>query len=89
MSHHEESSVVLTHEELMYNDHIRRGSDFMKIDLFLSARGEFEKALEYRPDDDFAMRQRALCNQNINRDRKKVLMILPFVIAVILAIALL
>jgi hypothetical protein len=89
MSHHEETTAILSHEELMYNDHIRRGSDFMKIDLFLSARGEYENALDYKPNDVFSKEQIALCNQYISRDRKKVLVIIPLVLGVILAIALL
>lgn len=89
MSHSEESDVQLSHEELQYLDHIRRASDFMKIDLFLSARREYEKALEYKPNDVFALDQIALCTGNIRRDTRKVLIIVPLVIAIIVIIALL
>ncbi len=87
MAHPEEPTVHLSHEELMYEDHIRRASDFMKIDLFLSAKREYEKALGFKSNDVLALDQIAVCNKNLKRDRKTVLIVAPLVILVILAIA--
>jgi hypothetical protein len=83
MAHHEEHEEHLSHEELMYRYHIQRGSDFTKIDLFLSARGNYELALRYKPGDSFSLEKINECNAAIRRDRKKVLVIAPIVIAII------
>lgn len=88
MAHHEEDSANLSHEELKYREHTRRASDFMKIDLFLSARGEYERALEYHPGDTLSLEKIDECNSNIRRDRVKVLIIVPFVLALIATIIL-
>ena len=40
-------------------------------------------ALKYNPGDPFATEKVAACNEQIRKDRKKVLIILPFVFALI------
>jgi hypothetical protein len=89
MAHHVETEENLTHEELMYRYHIQRGSDFTKIELFLSARNNYELALKYRPGDPFATEKIASCAEQIRKDRKKVLAVVPFVLALIVVIILL
>ena len=83
MAHHETPEENLSHEEIMYRYHIQRGSDFTKIELFLSACNNYQLALKYNPGDPFATGKVAECNQQIRKDRKKVLIILPFVFALI------
>jgi hypothetical protein len=89
MAHHEESTENLSHEEIMYRYHIQRGSDFTKIDLFLSARNNYELALKYHPGDPFATRRIGECTDQISSDRKKVLIILPFLFGLIAAVIML
>jgi len=89
MAHHETQEENLTHEEIMYRYHILRGSDFTKIDLFLSARNNYQKALQYHPGDLFATERITACTEQIRQDRKKVLVIIPIVLAVITIVALL
>ena len=88
MAHHEEQNEHLTHEELKYREHMKRAADLCKIDLFLTARSEFELALQYKPGDPAATAKVEECTKNISRDRKKVLVILPIVIAIIVAVIL-
>lgn len=88
MAHHEEHTENLTHEELKYREHMKRASDLCKIDLFLTARSEYELALKYRPGDPEATEKAIQCGRNIERDRRKVLVIAPIVLAVIIAIIL-
>jgi hypothetical protein len=88
MEHHAEHDENLTHEELMYKYHITRGSDFTKIELFLSARNNYELALKYKPNDPFASRRVQECTEQIRRDRRKVLVIVPIVLAIITAVIL-
>jgi len=89
MAHHENHDEHLTHEELKYREHTERAGHFIKIDLFRSAREEYKAALEYRPDDETCLRQIAAMNAHIVRDRKTVLVVVPAVIVLIVAIALL
>jgi hypothetical protein len=88
MEHHQDQEENLTHEEIKYRYHIQRGYDFTKIDLFLSARENYEKALAYKPGDPFATEKISECEAAIRRDRKKVLVIVPIVLGIIVAIIL-
>ena len=83
MSHHETQEENLSHDEIMYNYHMQRGLDFTKIDLFLSARNNYQMALKYRPGDPVAAEKAVACVEQIKKDRKKVLVIVPFVLALI------
>jgi hypothetical protein len=88
MSHHQEQEENLSHEEIMYRYHITRGHDFTKIDLFLTARKNYEMALQYKPGDPFATGKVKECNDQIRKDRKKVLVIVPIVLAIITTVIL-
>ncbi|MEI7896822.1 MAG: hypothetical protein WCJ26_07275 [bacterium] len=89
MAHHSEHSEHLTHEELKFREHTERGANFIRIDLFRSAREEFKAALQYKPGDEECLRQIDAMNANIARDRKTVLVVVPLVIILIVAVALL
>lgn len=89
MAHHAAVIEDLTHEELKFREHTERGANFIKIDLFRSAREEFRAALGYRPGDSECLRQIDVMNANIARDRKTVLVVAPLVILLIIAVALL
>jgi hypothetical protein len=89
MAHHETQEENLSHEEIMYRYHIQRGSDFTKIELFLSARNNYQMALKYHPSDPFATEKITACTEQIRKDRKKVLVIVPLVLAVITMVILL
>jgi len=86
MSNHDTLEESLSHEELKYREHTQRGADFCKIDLFRSAREEFKAALKYKPGDDFATAKAIECQGFINRDRKKVLILVPIVLVIITAV---
>ncbi|MCK9423477.1 MAG: hypothetical protein M0Q38_12855 [Bacteroidales bacterium] len=88
MSHQEEHAQNLTHEQLKYKEHTERAGHFIKIDLFRSAREEYKAALQYQPGDELCLRQIDAMNANISRDRKTVLTVVPFVLILILVIAL-
>lgn len=76
----------LPHEEIKYREHFQRGQDFMKIELFLSAREEFRAALNYRPGDEEAGKMFETCAQQVKTDAKKVYFIVPVVLAIIAAV---
>ncbi|MDP4282314.1 MAG: hypothetical protein Q8867_09220 [Bacteroidota bacterium] len=86
MDHQENKSENLTHEEIKYNYHIQRGSDFSKIQLFRSARENYKEALKYNPGDPFSTQKIDECNRHIRHDRTTVLIIVPIVLAIIAAV---
>ncbi|MEI7499829.1 MAG: hypothetical protein WCK84_05215 [Bacteroidota bacterium] len=88
MAHHEDQTGHLTHEQLKFNEHKERGAHFIKIDLFRSAREEFKAALQYKPGDQDCLTQIDMMNANISRDRKTILIVVPLVIILIIAVAL-
>jgi hypothetical protein len=89
MAHHSEHNEHLTHAQLKFREHTERGANFIKIDLFRSAREEFKAALEYEPGDADCLRQVDVMNANIARDRKTVLIVAPLVIILIVVVGLL
>lgn len=89
MAHHEEHTGPLTHEQLKFREHTERAANFIKIDLFRSAREEFKAALRYRPGDEMCINGIGEMNANIARDRKTVLVVVPLVIILVVVIALL
>jgi hypothetical protein len=89
MSHHENQNEHLSHDELKFKEHTERGAHFIKIDLFRSAREEFKTALQYKPGDPECLTQIDLMNAHIARDRKTVLVLVPIVLIIIVAVALL
>jgi len=88
MAHHEDHNEHLTHEQLKFREHTERAANFIKIDLFRSAREEFKAALQYKPGDEECLTKINLMNEHISRDRKTILLVVPLVIIVIVAIAL-
>jgi len=88
MSHESTPSHPLSHEELKYREHFQRGNDFCKIELFRSAREEYKRALLYNPEDIASQAMIADCNLHIRQDARRVYIIVPIVIAIIIAIAL-
>jgi hypothetical protein len=88
MAHQEAHEENLSHEEIKYREHMKRAADLCKIDLFLTAKAEYELALTYKPGDPEAAAKAEQCQSNINRDRKKVLVIVPIVVAIIIAVIL-
>jgi hypothetical protein len=89
MAHHSEHTEHLTHDELKFKEHTERAGHFIKIDLFRSAREEYKAALKYQPLNALCLSQIDRMNDHISRDTKTVLIVTPFVIILIVAIALL
>ena len=77
----------LPHDELKYKEHYQRGIDFTKIELYRSARGEFKEALSYKPNDQASKEKAKECDQQIRQDAKKVYILVPLVLAVIVLVA--
>ena len=76
----------LPHDELKYKEHFQRGLDFIKIELYRSARGEFIAALSYKPNDEASRERAEACKLQIKQDAKKVYILVPIVLAVIVLV---
>jgi len=86
MAHEEVSEENLSHEEILYRYYIQRGLDFTRIELFRSAREHYKQALNFKPGDPFALERIDACNEQIRKDRTKVLIIVPLVLGLIAAV---
>jgi siroheme synthase len=86
MAHQEVNEENLSHEEIQYRYYIQRGLDFTKIELFRSAREHYKQALNFKPGDPFMLERIDACNQQIRKDRTKVLILVPLVLALIAAV---
>jgi hypothetical protein len=86
MAHQEVQEENLSHDEIQYRYYIQRGLDFTKIELFRSAREHYKQALNYKPGDPFVLERIDACNQQIRKDRTKVLILVPLVLGLIAAV---
>lgn len=86
MAHQEVNEENLSHEEIQYRYYIQRGLDFTKIELFRSAREHYKQALNYKPGDPFVLERIDACNEQIRKDRTKVLILVPLVLGLIAAV---
>jgi hypothetical protein len=88
MAHHDiHDDHNLSHEELKFREHTERAANFIKIDLFRSAREEFKAALVYKQGDETCLKGIDQMNENIRRDKKIVLAVVPVVLAIIACVA--
>jgi hypothetical protein len=78
------STENLSKEELAFNEMMQRGEDFMKIEIFRSARECFSNALAMNFNNPLAQEKLSLCNQNIKSESKIIINIL-IVFAVVIA----
>lgn len=76
----------LSPEEKKYNDYMRRGDDFYRIELFKSAKEMYLEALKYLPEDDNAKTKADDCRRLIKRDMKRILVILPILIILVMLV---
>lgn len=83
MAHQEVNEENLSHDEIQYRYYIQRGLDFTKIELFRSAREHYKQALQYKPGDPFVLERIDACNEQIRKDRTKVLVIVPLLLGLI------
>lgn len=86
MAHQEFNEENISHEEIQYRYYIQRGLDFTKIELFRSAREHYKQALNYKPGDPFVLERIDACNEQIRKDRNKVLILVPLVLGLIAAV---
>ena len=77
---------TLSKEEKMFNEYIRRGDDFFRIELFKSSREMYQEAQKLKPQDTYCATRIKECTNLIRRDTKRILFVLPFLIIIVGAI---
>jgi hypothetical protein len=66
----------LRKEEIEFNEMIQRGDDFMKIQIFRSARECYKLALDMNFNNILAQEKLKGCSQNIKSESKTIITIL-------------
>ncbi len=72
MAHHNDDSH-LSKEELEFNDLIKRGDEFIKIQIYRNAREMYELAVESNFNSDIANAKLGECNALIKSESKTIL----------------
>ena len=73
---HNDSDHLLSKEELHFNDFIRRGDDFMKINIYRNARECYNQALEIHFNDTLVNEKIYDCVKKIKSESKIIYTIL-------------
>jgi hypothetical protein len=66
----------LSKEEIEFNEMIQKGDDFMKIQIFRSARECYNLALDLNFNNILTQEKLKGCNQNIKSESKTIITIL-------------
>jgi len=74
MAHHNDDSN-LSKEELEFNDLIRHGDDFMKIQIYRNAREWYNYALESNFNNELASNKLTECNALIKSELSTIIKI--------------
>ncbi len=72
MAHHNEDSH-LSKEELEFNDFVRRGDDFIKIQIYRNARECYTFALESNFNNEIAEAKLKECNALIKSESRMII----------------
>ncbi|MEI6764977.1 MAG: hypothetical protein WCM76_05000 [Bacteroidota bacterium] len=86
MAHHEEN-LHLSPEEIKFNDFVKRGDDFYRIELYQYAVVWYKKALECNIDTENIRQKIADSESKFRRDGKKIIIAATSVAIVIAAVA--
>ena len=72
MAHHNEN-LNLSKEELEFNDFIRRGDDFIKIQIYRNARECYTFALESNFNNEISEAKLSECNALIRSESRMII----------------
>lgn len=86
MAHHD-NTLNLSKEELVFNEFINHGDDFIKIQIYRNARECYTQALETNFNNEIASNKLTECNALIKSESKAIIVIVS--IMAVLAVFLL
>lgn len=70
MAHHHEEDLNLTPEQKKFNDLIKHGDDFAKIEIFRLAVETYQEALAMGVDDKLAKSKLAYCKHKLSFEKR-------------------
>jgi len=76
----------LSPEERMYVDYIQKGDDFMKIEIYRSAKEWYTRALELNHNPGFVRSKLDNCNSLLQLEKKRIIVIISVIAIVVLAL---
>jgi len=79
---HIDTEQHLSKEEQYFNDLMRRGEDFMKIEIFRNAKRCYNEALEIHVNNNLAIQKISNCEQLIRKESRTILTILAVFAAI-------
>jgi hypothetical protein len=79
---HQESPENISHEEKKFNELMRNGDDFLKIEIYRSAVKQYKLAATLDVNNDLANKKIAECERLLVKERKWI-----YVIVAIAAVA--
>ncbi len=78
MAHHDIDLNVST-EQQVFNEFIRHGDDFMKIQIYRSARESYTQALETNFNNELANLKLTECNVLIKSESKTIIVVVSII----------
>ncbi|MDP4265881.1 MAG: hypothetical protein Q8880_00425 [Bacteroidota bacterium] len=82
---HQETTENLSKEQITFNDYIRRGDDFVRIQIYRNALEWYNLALQMGIDNSIPKRKISECKEKINGDNKIIAFVL-FLAAIVLSV---
>jgi len=85
---HVVSNTDQSPEERLYLDYTRKAEDFMKIEIYRSAKEWYTRALELKINDDQIRAKLDSCNRLIQQEKKRILIIVSVIAIVTIVLVL-
>jgi hypothetical protein len=76
-------------EENLYLGYIQKADDFMKIEIYRSAKEWYTRALELKKNDDLIRAKLDKCNTLIQQEKRRILIIVSVIAIVTITLVLL
>lgn len=86
---HPEDPIDLSLEERRFKDYIQKGDNFMKIQIYRSAKEWYTMALEMNQDHGLARSKLDNCNRLIQSEKKMIIIVVSAIAIVLVTVLLL
>lgn len=87
MAHHIDTSA-LSPEEKAYHEYMEQAENFMKIEIYRSAKKWYQKALALSLHNDEVKEKLLICNKTLKKESRSIIIIVMLVCVVIGAVIL-
>ena len=86
---HQLENTDLSSEERRFLDYMQKGDDFMKIEIYRSAKEWYTNALELNINQGLIRSKLENCNKLIQHEKKKIIIVVSAIAIVLLTLVLL